>query len=205
MTHDDPPGGRNGLQRSRTDRVLGGVCAGIADRLDVDPMLVRVAAVAFALVSSGAAVVTYLIAWVVISNSTGRQPGRPAAMDTRPGDEGLRSTWSATGDELRSLATELRRPCPAPSPEPDTAQQEASRTAAIDAAITSLGDRLRDPEVHDRGRRSTAGLHTAVAASVDAVATRVRRDSPPAPDNERPTTPSPVDVADEVPPSWPTS
>ena len=117
---------------------------------------------------------------------------------------GGRDTWSAAGDEVRSLATELRRPRPAPSPEPDTAQQEASRTAAIDAAITSLGDRLRDPEVRDRVRRSTAGLHTAVAAGVDAVATRVRRDSPPAPDNERPT-PSPVDVADEVPPSWPPS
>ena len=117
---------------------------------------------------------------------------------------GGRDTWSAAGDELRSLATELRRPRPAPSPEPDAAQQEASRTVAIEAAVTSLGDRLRDPEVHDRARRSTAGLHTAVAASVDAMATRVHRDNPPAPDNERPT-PSPVDVADEMPPSWPTS
>ena len=190
MTHDDPPGGRKGLQRCRTDRVLGGVCAGMADRFDLDPLLVRVAAVAFALVSGGAAVVAYLIAWVVIPNSTGRQPvRRPAEIDTRPGDEGLRDTWSAAGDEVRPPATEQRRLRLAPSPEPDAAQQEASRTAAINAAITSLGDRLREPEV---------------PAGVDAVVTLARRDSPPAPDNERPT-PSPVDVADEVPPSWPIS
>jgi len=36
------------------------------------------------------------------------------------------------------------------------------------------------------------------------MATRVHRDNPPAPDNERPT-PSPVDVADEMPSSRPTS
>lgn len=66
MTHDGPPGGRNGLRRSRTDRVLGGVCAGIAERLGLDALLVRVAAVVFALVSGGAAVVVYLVAWVFI-------------------------------------------------------------------------------------------------------------------------------------------
>jgi phage shock protein C len=71
MTHDGPPGGRNGLRRSRTDRVLGGVCAGIAERLGLDALLVRVAAVVFAavvfaLVSGGAAVVIYLVAWVFI-------------------------------------------------------------------------------------------------------------------------------------------
>jgi hypothetical protein len=177
----------------------------MADRFDLDPLLVRVAAVAFALVSGGAAVVAYLIAWVVIPNSIGRRPvRRPAEIDTRPGDEGLRDTWSAAGDEVRPPATEQRRLRLAPSPEPDAAQQEASRTAAINAAITSLGDRLREPEVPERARHSTAGLSTAVAAGVDPVVTLARRDSPPAPDNERPT-PSPVDVADEVPPSWPIS
>jgi phage shock protein PspC (stress-responsive transcriptional regulator) len=201
MTHRDPAGGRRGLQRSRTDRALGGVCAGIAERLDLDPLLVRVAAVAVALVWGGAAVVAYLIAWVVIPNSTRRQPSRPPAeIDTRPAAEGLRDTGSAAGDEWRSLATELRRPRPAPSPEPDVTQQDASRTAAIDAAMTSLGDRLREPEVGERGRRSAAGLSTAVVASVDTVAPRVRRDNPPVQDNEGPG-PLPGGGADEAPPS----
>lgn len=88
---------------------------------------------------------------------------------------------------------------PKPSPESDVALQEASRTAANDAAITSPGDRLREAEVRERARRSAAGLSTAVVACVDAVAARVRRDSPPGQDDEHPT-PLPGDFVDEVPP-----
>ncbi len=195
---DEQRGAGRGLQRSRTDRVLGGVCAGIADRLDLDPAVVRLVAVACALVSGGAAVVAYVIAWIVVPDGTARPADRrPAPIATRAADERLRDTWSAAGSEVRSLGAELRRPRPAPEPEPDAAR-EASRTAAIDAALTSLGDRLRDPEVRDRARRSSAGISTAVAASVDAVATRVRRDTPPPPADGRRSS-STVGAADDVP------
>jgi phage shock protein C len=53
------------LRRSRRDRVLGGVCGGIGRYLDVDPVLLRVAAVALAL-SGGVGVLAYVIAWVAI-------------------------------------------------------------------------------------------------------------------------------------------
>jgi phage shock protein C len=68
------------LRRSRTDRVIGGVCGGLGRYLGVDPLLMRIAAVALAL-SGGAGVLAYLIAWVVIpeARDDGAEPASPAA------------------------------------------------------------------------------------------------------------------------------
>ncbi len=54
------------LYRSRTDVMLGGVCAGLARYLDVDTVLVRLLAVVLAL--SGFGVALYVILWVIIPN-----------------------------------------------------------------------------------------------------------------------------------------
>jgi phage shock protein C len=67
------PGGTRRLYRSRNDRVLGGVCGGLAEYFDVDPVLVRIAAVALA-VSGGLGVVAYLVAWIAV-------PERPFAAE----------------------------------------------------------------------------------------------------------------------------
>ena len=53
------------LYRSRTDRVLGGVCAGIGNYLNVDPVLIRVAWVV-AFFAAGVGFLAYLIAWIMI-------------------------------------------------------------------------------------------------------------------------------------------
>lgn len=53
------------LHRSR-NAVLGGVCAGIAEYFDVDPVVVRILFVAFAVFTLGAAVVPYVILCAVI-------------------------------------------------------------------------------------------------------------------------------------------
>jgi hypothetical protein len=45
--------------------------------------------------------------------------------------------------------------------------------------MTSLGDRLRDPEVRAAARRSAAGLSAAVGASVEDIAARTRRGEKP--------------------------
>jgi phage shock protein PspC (stress-responsive transcriptional regulator) len=52
------------LYRSRTDRVLGGVCGGLAEFLDVDPILIRVAWVAMALLK-GFGIILYLL-WIFV-------------------------------------------------------------------------------------------------------------------------------------------
>jgi phage shock protein C len=71
------PRTRPALRRSRRDRMLGGVCGGIARYLDVDPVLLRVAALALAL-SGGLGVLAYIVAWVVIPEADEDEPERSA-------------------------------------------------------------------------------------------------------------------------------
>ena len=53
------------LYRSRTDRMLGGVCGGLAAYFDIDPVLVRVITVVTALMAFGG-VLAYFILWIVV-------------------------------------------------------------------------------------------------------------------------------------------
>lgn len=57
--------GPRGLRRSRRDRVVAGVCGGVGEYLGVDPVLLRLAAVALTL-SGGAGVLTYVMDAVVV-------------------------------------------------------------------------------------------------------------------------------------------
>jgi len=53
------------LYRSGKDRILGGVCGGIAEYLNVDPTIVRLVWVLFTL-AAGSGLLAYLIAWLII-------------------------------------------------------------------------------------------------------------------------------------------
>jgi phage shock protein C len=53
------------LFRSRTEKVLGGVCGGIADYFGVDPVLVRLLWIFFSL-AWGAGIILYIIAWIIV-------------------------------------------------------------------------------------------------------------------------------------------
>jgi len=54
------------LVRSRKDRVLAGVCAGVADYFGLDATLVRVIVAVVSVITGGAGVLAYLAAWVII-------------------------------------------------------------------------------------------------------------------------------------------
>ena len=54
------------LYRSRQDRMIGGVAAGIGEYFDIDPTLVRIAVVLLALFTNGAGVVAYIACMVVV-------------------------------------------------------------------------------------------------------------------------------------------
>lgn len=54
------------LYRSRKDKVLGGVCGGIAEYLSVDPVVVRLVVAIVVLISMGMGILAYLIAWIII-------------------------------------------------------------------------------------------------------------------------------------------
>ena len=54
------------LYRSRKDKVLGGVCGGIAEYFQIDPVLVRLLWVIFILISMGLGIIAYIIAWIIV-------------------------------------------------------------------------------------------------------------------------------------------
>lgn len=54
------------LYRSKKERMLGGVCAGLGEHLDIDPTVIRLVWVAVTLLSLGTGLIVYLIAWIVI-------------------------------------------------------------------------------------------------------------------------------------------
>jgi phage shock protein PspC (stress-responsive transcriptional regulator) len=62
------------LRRSRTDRMLGGVCGGLAASLGADAALLRVLLVALTVITGGAAAIVYVAAWVLAPEDE-----RPAA------------------------------------------------------------------------------------------------------------------------------
>jgi phage shock protein PspC (stress-responsive transcriptional regulator) len=56
-----------GIRRRTDDRWVAGVCSGLADRLSIDPVIVRAALVLLSLLG-GVGVTIYLVAWVLIPN-----------------------------------------------------------------------------------------------------------------------------------------
>jgi phage shock protein C len=55
------------LYRSKKDRIIAGVCGGIAEYFEVDPTLIRLAWVIFTLMA-GSGLIAYFIAWIIIPN-----------------------------------------------------------------------------------------------------------------------------------------
>ncbi len=54
------------LRRSRTDRMVAGVCGGAAKHLGVDPAIIRLLLVAATILGVGAGAVLYLACWLIV-------------------------------------------------------------------------------------------------------------------------------------------
>ncbi|MFZ2497350.1 MAG: PspC domain-containing protein [Methanosarcina sp.] len=54
----------NKLYRSKSDRIIAGVCGGLGEYFQIDPTIVRLLWVFFSL-SGGAGVVAYILAWAI--------------------------------------------------------------------------------------------------------------------------------------------
>ncbi len=53
------------IKRSVQDKMLGGVCGGLANYFDSDPTLVRLA-FAFAAIFAGTGILIYLVMWIIV-------------------------------------------------------------------------------------------------------------------------------------------
>jgi phage shock protein C len=177
---------RRQLERPQDDRILGGVCAAIARYSGVDPVVVRLATAALAILSAGVVLLAYLTAWVLIPPAGAARPPASTAEEpttARAAATGAREAWNTLGDDLRSLADDLRprgtgeqTPAAGASP-PSGAATGGGRgpVGSVDATLTALGGRVRDPKVRADARRAAGSLSTAVTASVDEIGRRGRR------------------------------
>jgi phage shock protein PspC (stress-responsive transcriptional regulator) len=54
------------LRRSRSDKMIGGVCGGLAEYFNVDAALVRVGLVAATVLGFGTGALLYVVCWIVM-------------------------------------------------------------------------------------------------------------------------------------------
>ena len=75
-----PPGSpapaQRAVRRSRSDRVIAGVCGGLGRYLGIDPVLLRVAFIILSL-ANGLGLIAYVVAWVAIPEEGPDQPAGP--------------------------------------------------------------------------------------------------------------------------------
>lgn len=111
------------LTRSRSDRMISGVCGGLASYLNMDASLVRVLAVVLAFVTSGAAVLAYVVIWAVVPEEGTGNLGADKIRETydanvKPRVDNLFGhAGTGTADQPRTTPTQDPQTSPAPDVE----------------------------------------------------------------------------------------
>lgn len=100
-TPNQRAGGPKKLARSRTNRILAGVCGGLGEYFGIDPVLVRVGWVIISLLT-GAGILLYLASWVLIP----KEPGEAVKIDT---GEKLKEFAGDVALRAKSFGEEFRR------------------------------------------------------------------------------------------------
>ncbi len=73
------PNPTTALRRPINDRMLAGVCSGLARQFKTDPTIVRVIWVLFTLLG-GSGILAYLIAWLLMPDDNGQRAATPLVM-----------------------------------------------------------------------------------------------------------------------------
>jgi len=119
------------LYRSRTDTILGGVAAGLAAYLNTDPALVRIAWAILVPLTGGAALIAYIVAWVVVPEETvgATAPGSLSAAEE--------TTDPVTGETIAPAATTT-------APAPRASDARAGMVVGIGLVLIGLWFLLRE-------------------------------------------------------------
>jgi len=80
-------GGSKILFRPRAGRMVGGVCAGLANYTGMDVTLMRVIWAVVAVITGGAGLLAYLVSWIIIPDESKVAPAE------RPTDQ-RQDTWT---------------------------------------------------------------------------------------------------------------
>ncbi len=114
MSSPYPPQTPKKLLRSKSNRLIGGVCGGVAQYLNMDPTLVRILTVIIALFT-GIPVVLYIVALFVVPEEDSGSAGGQSYPPVR-GPQGYAGEWSPTPPSA---------PAYAPTPQPAQPSQPA--------------------------------------------------------------------------------
>ena len=68
------------LMRSRTNRMVAGVCGGIGEYLEIDPNVIRLVWVVVTVFSVGVGLLAYLLAWFIIPEEAPPETEAPSGM-----------------------------------------------------------------------------------------------------------------------------
>jgi phage shock protein PspC (stress-responsive transcriptional regulator) len=116
------------LYRSRDDRMLAGVAAGVAETLDADPSLVRIAWALLAIFTGGIAVVVYIVMAIVVPEAP--DDWRPAAAPSAPpASSGAPTEFDAPGAAAAAPGPPGSTPAGTPTPSYWAGSREERRAA----------------------------------------------------------------------------
>ena len=128
------------LYRSREDRLLGGVCGGLAERLDLDPSLVRIGWVLLTIFSGGIFLLLYIVMLIVVPEEPPSGVMYGSGQPWPPGP-GAVPGWQAPGTPPTGATPAGATPPTAAAPSTAEPGAEAAAAAGIvaDGAATGPG------------------------------------------------------------------
>ena len=95
------------LRRSRSDRILGGVCGGLAHYFDTDPLLIRLIFIVITL-AQGAGILLYLVLWVVMPEE-GVQQAPAGGQVLKTGIQGVQQDVQRVASQLSAGSPHAHR------------------------------------------------------------------------------------------------
>lgn len=174
----------NRLIRDTDNAMLGGVCAGIANRLEADVTIVRIIAFGIIAVTAGIGAVAYIGLWLLMP-APNAAPGIPSkealTEEVRDAGERVRAAAAIIGNAAKQAASEINS---------EVAGKRAPGAApTADATLDANTDVSTPPGTE----ASTEGVSTAAAENMtppsDPTAPNATNADPPTGDESRPQQP----------------
>jgi phage shock protein PspC (stress-responsive transcriptional regulator) len=129
MTSPYPAGQPKRLERSKSNRVLGGVCAGVANYLNMDPTLVRVLTVLLTLFTGVPVIVYLVLLFVVPEEGAPTTPASYPPVGQAEAQQGSDQVWGPSGAPWEQQPPATQPAQTQPPPEPTPTDQEPGREA----------------------------------------------------------------------------
>jgi phage shock protein C len=95
------------LYRSKKEHIIAGVCGGLGEYLDVDPVLIRIGFVLLAL-GHGFGVLLYIILMIIIPKESAKGEDQEAKINIKASAQEMKEIAQDLGKEVRSAAEEFK-------------------------------------------------------------------------------------------------